>query len=125
MVYDQNFRGGVNLTVANIDGRVEHNKSEIIVAPMEGLSPQVKIFDNYGVVKKQFMAYDNKFKNGVSLTAGDVNNDGSAEIVTGAGPGGAPHVRVFSPAGEILESFYAYADTFNKGVSVGFILMDN
>jgi len=125
MVYDQNFRGGVNLAVGNIDGRFEHNKAEIIVAPMEGLSPQVKIFDNYGVVKKQFMAYDSKFKNGVNLAAGDVNNDGSAEIITGAGPGGAPHVRVFSPAGEILESFYAYADTFSKGVSVGFILMDN
>ena len=125
MVYDQNFKGGVNLAVANIDGRFERNKSEIIVAPQEGSSPLVKIFDNYGRLKKQFMAYDNKFKNGVSLAAGDVNNDGSAEIITGAGPGGAPHVRVFSSAGEILESFYAYADTFNKGVSVGFILMDN
>ncbi|PIT94270.1 hypothetical protein COT98_04640 [Candidatus Falkowbacteria bacterium CG10_big_fil_rev_8_21_14_0_10_39_9] len=125
MVYDQKFKGGVNLTVANIDGRVDYNKAEIIISPMEGASPLVKIFDNYGQLKSQFMAYDNKFKNGVNIAAGDINRDGLAEIITGAGPGGAPHVRVFSPQGEILESFYAYQDTFNKGVSVGFILMDN
>lgn len=126
MVYDKNFKGGVNLAVANIDGRVNRNKLEIIVSPMEGLSPIIKIFDNYGQLKtKQFMAYDDKFKNGVSLAAGDVNSDGKAEIITGAGPGGASHVRIFSPQGEILESFYTYKDTFNKGVSVGFILMDN
>jgi len=125
MVYDKNFKGGVDLVVANIDGRVDHNKAEIIVAPMEASSPLVKIFDNYGRLKTKFMAYDDKFKNGLSLAAGDVNRDGQAEIITGAGPGGAPHVRVFSAQGEILESFYAYKDAFNKGVSVGFILMDN
>ncbi len=125
MAYDKNFKGGVNVAVANIDGRLEHNKFEIIVSPMEASASLVKILDNYGQLKGKFMAYDEKFKNGISLAAGDVNNDGYAEIITGAGPGGAPHVRVFSPQGEILESFYAYKDTFNKGVSVGFILMDN
>lgn len=125
MAYETKFRGGVNLAVSNIDGRVERNKAEIIVSPLEGKEPLVKIFDSYGNLKKQFMAYDEKFKNGVSIAAGDVNNDGRGEIITGTGPGGAPHVRVFSAAGELLESFYAYPETFNKGVSVGFIKMTN
>ena len=56
-----------------------------------------------------FFAYDPAFTGGVFVAAGDVNGDGFADIITGAGPGGGPHVRVFSGAdlGE-LASFFAY-----------------
>ena len=55
----------------------------------------------------------------------DVDGDGLAEIITGAGPSGAPHVRVFNSTGTILQSYYALDTKFSGGVNVGTILIKN
>ncbi|MFZ5364342.1 MAG: FG-GAP repeat domain-containing protein, partial [Patescibacteria group bacterium] len=44
--------------------------------------------------------------------------DGKSEIVTGAGPGGGPHVRIFRQDGTAIGGFMAYATTFRGGVNV-------
>ncbi|MEX0645292.1 MAG: VCBS repeat-containing protein, partial [Parvularculaceae bacterium] len=55
----------------------------------------------------------------VFVAAGDVNGDGMADIITGAGAGAGPHVKVFDGAtGAELRSFMAYAPTFTGGVFV-------
>src|SRR5262249_17565263 len=51
---------------------------------------------------------------------GDVNHDGKADVVTGAGPGGGPNVKVFRGTDlAVLQSYYAYAPSFAGGVRVG------
>jgi len=50
-------------------------------------------------------------------TAG--NGDGTADILTGAGPGGGPHVKAFSfPALDLLFEFYSGEETNPGGVFV-------
>ena len=60
------------------------------------------------------------FFGGVYVAAADLDGDGKAEIIVGAGAGGGPHVKVFSGAdGSELASFFAYNSGFFGGVRVG------
>jgi len=61
----------------------------------------------------------------MDLSVGDLNNDGLEEIAVGAQPGAAPHVRVFDGQGALLESFYTWEESFNGGVNLGIIKMNN
>jgi len=123
--FEKKFRGGVNVAVANVDGRNDHNKSEIIVAPGSGREPMVKIFSDKAVLKESFLAYSRNWQGGVNIAAGDLDNDGRADIVTGAKAGAAPHVRIFNGQGKLTESFYAFPESFSGGVNVGIASFNN
>ena len=92
----------------------------IVTGTGQGGGPHVKLFkasDN--TLQRQFFAYPGGFLGGVNVALGDVNGDGWKDIVTGAGPGGGSHVKVFSgKTGEELRSFYAYNQAYNGGVYV-------
>ena len=56
----------------------------------------------------------------MSVAAGNINGDAYADIITGAGPGGGPNVRVFDGASNaVLRDFFAFAPNFSGGVNVG------
>jgi subtilisin family serine protease len=69
------------------------------------------------------------FGGGNTVAVGDLDaNAPGQEIVTAAGPGGGPHVRVFSAAMNPLPvGFYAYGANFHGGVdvAVGDVLPDS
>ena len=125
LAYDKKFRGGVKVAVANLNGRQNHNRADIIVVPGKGSDPLLKIFSNNGKLKKQFLAYSKNWQGGLNLAAGDLNNDGINEIALGVNQGAAPHVRVFDSTGTLLESFYAWEAGFNGGVNLGIIRIGN
>jgi len=119
--YDKKFRGGVNVAIGVFNNSVRNASSMIITAPGKGGGPQIRIFDNHFKLHGQFFAYTENFKGGVNMSLADVDRDGQREIITGTGPGGAPHVRAFDDRGTLVSSFYAFEESFSGGVSVSAI----
>lgn len=53
---------------------------------------------------------------GIRVATGDVDGEGTPDIITAAGPGGGPHVKVFD--GQSADAFFAYSPSFSGGVRV-------
>jgi virginiamycin B lyase len=115
--YPVNFSGGVRVAVGDVNG---DGQDDIITGAGPGGGPHVEVFSGKdGSLLRSFFAYAPNFAGGVYVAAGDVNDDGFADIITGAGAGGGPQVNVFSGAtGAVLQSFFAYAPAFAGGVRV-------
>jgi hypothetical protein len=115
LAYGQGFLGGVSVGVGDLDG---DGSPEIVSGAGAGGGPHVRVFSKDQVVLAQFFAYDQRFRGGVNVAVGDVDGNGSQEIVTGTGFGGGPHVRVFNRNGRILNQFFAFDSSKRAGVRV-------
>jgi hypothetical protein len=115
--YGNLYTNGIKLASGDFNG---DGIADIVTATGIGAPPHIKIFDGVsGSMIGGFFAYDSRFSGGVSIAVGDVNGDGVSDIVTGAGPGGGPHVKVFSGAGFTeIASFFAYIPSATMGVNV-------
>ena len=113
--YPATFLGGVQVAVSSGTA----GQLEIATAPGPGGGPNVKLFDQNGNLQGSLMAYDPSFTGGVYVALADVSAGGIPDIITGAGAGGGPEIRVFNGATlQPLVSFYAFASTFRGGVRV-------
>ncbi len=117
VAYDATFRGGVRTALGDVTG---DGVADVVTAAGPGGGPHVKVFDGKtGREWRNFFAYHVGFTGGVEVAVGDVNRDGYGDVITGAGAGGGPHVKVFDGrTGAELFSYFAFAPTFTGGVYV-------
>lgn len=123
LAYDEKFQQGVNIAIGDVDG---NGMNEIITAPMAGGGPNIRIFGyrngKYVSVAKNFMAYDSRFRGGVSVATADIEGDGTREIIVAPQSRGGPYFRIFGLRnGEfvpISPGLMAYASSFRGGINL-------
>jgi lysophospholipase L1-like esterase len=122
LAYDDAFRGGVRAALAPFAANPD--LLEVVTGAGPGGGPHVRVFGVNAVTgavapAAGFFAYDPMFAGGVFVAAGDLTGDGVPDVVTGAGPGGGPHVEVFDGrTGALLKGFMAFDPGFRGGASV-------
>ncbi len=116
--YNAAFHGGVYVGAGDVNG---DGRADIITGPGTGGGPEVRVFSGKDTALLQdFFAYDPGFIGGVRVASMDLSTDGQADIITGVGSGGGPHVKVFDGgSGGVLRSFFAYDPSFTGGIFVG------
>ena len=119
---------GVSVATGDVNG---DGIEDIVVASGRGGKPIVKVFDGRTLKELgSFEAYSTTFTGGVSVAVGDVNGDGRADIIAGAGIGSAAQVKVFSgvsiftPQGAVkptqvaVQNYFAFDTSFRGGITV-------
>ncbi len=115
------YAGSLNATTVDRTGDGIADSIAVMVAG--GGAPHVVIIDAAtGRIADSFYAFAPGFLGGGTLAAGLVNLNGRQEsvVLIGAGPGAEPSVSVFNAYDFSFEkAFYAYAQSYRGGVTVG------
>ena len=123
--YGSGYTGGVRVALGDVNG---DGYADLITGTGVGGGPHIKVFDLRGgqpVTIASFFAFEPTFMGGVYVATGDINADGYADVIVGAGVGGGPRVKVFNgAAGYAINTiapamdFFAYDPSFTGGVTV-------
>ncbi len=98
------FTGGISVAVGDV---YHQGYDDIVVGAGPGGGPEVAIFDGKtDQFVSAFFAYSPLYSGGVTVSVGDINGDGFADIITSPISGALPIVNVFSGGSfNIISSF--------------------
>jgi hypothetical protein len=116
--YDASVTTGIYVASGELNN---DGKADIVTGVGKGLVSHTIVYSGLdNKILQSFLAYNAEFTGGVRVAVADFGADGQLDLVTGAGPSGGPHLRVFQ-GNNLTEksSFFAFDPSFLGGVFVG------
>lgn len=116
---------GASIGLIGFESGPQVHKGLIVLGTGAGVESRVQAYDPItGALRLDLVPFPG-FAGGVTVASGDVNGDGYADVIVGAGPGGGPAVSVYSGLdGSLIRTFFAYEPSFTGGVIVSSADMD-
>lgn len=113
--FGSDYDGGYTFDVRHIQGA----DNELVIGTGKGHSPIVHVFTKHYTFRTAWHPYALSATGGVNVAAGDLDGDGTDEIVTGAGDGSSPLIRVFDGNGiPLFDQFVAFSSFGTPGIDV-------
>ncbi|WP_168218774.1 FG-GAP-like repeat-containing protein [Limnoglobus roseus] len=124
--FESGYTGGLFVAAADVDG---DGHADVIITPDQGGGGRVMVFSYASGAPKTIANFfgidDPNFRGGARVAAADINGDGRADIVVGAGFGGGPRVAIFdgstvttSPK-KLVNDFFAFSGPDLAGLRNG------
>lgn len=124
--FESGYTGGAFAAVGDF---ASAGNRDLVISADEGGGPRIRIIRNEdpgNVVADFFGLEDTAFRGGTRTAVGDVNGDGSPDLVIAAGSGGGPRIAIWDGttlrAGvtprKLVDDFFIFESTLRSGVFV-------
>lgn len=119
LTFEESFRGGLRVAAADLNGDFI---ADLIATPDAGGGPIVRAFDGRtGAVIANFFALDPTFRGGLRIATGDVNRDGTRDLLVTAGVGGGPRIEIYdgttlrTAPTRLVNDFFGFSPELHDG----------
>ncbi|MFA6027839.1 MAG: FG-GAP-like repeat-containing protein [Patescibacteria group bacterium] len=118
--FSQSWQGGFNILQADVNG---DRAAEIVVTPKAGLTPKISVYNSDGHLLAEKKVFSEDHKQGLTIKAGDIDDNGKQEIIVAPQGSGNNQVKIYrynetKEELKLVISKKVYPSSFTGGIDI-------